>query len=73
MSKIFLKLRTVFALLLLPNCPRLDCHVSGLVYYKNIIFWSKPPKEIEIASDKKSDDVLGAISSLDVPMNKVLE
>ena len=25
------ELRAVFALLLLPNRPRLDCHVSGLV------------------------------------------
>ena len=31
--------RVVFALLLLPNRPRLDCHVSGLVFiqsYANI-------------------------------------
>ena len=27
----FVELPSVFALLLLPNCPRLDCRVSGLV------------------------------------------
>ena len=31
-SEIFLKLRAVFALLPLPNRPRLDCRVSGLVF-----------------------------------------
>ena len=28
------ELRAVFALQLLPNCPRLDCRVSGLVFKK---------------------------------------
>ena len=31
--EIFLNLQVVFALLLLPNRPRLDCRVSGLVSY----------------------------------------
>ena len=30
------ELRAVFALLLLPNCRRLDCRVSGLVFLTNI-------------------------------------
>ena len=32
------KLRAVFALLLLPNLPRLDCRVSGLVLATWVIF-----------------------------------
>ena len=32
-SRNIFELRAVFALLLLPNRPRLDCRVSGLVYY----------------------------------------
>ena len=31
-SKKFMKLQAVFVLLLLPNCPWLDCRVSGLVF-----------------------------------------
>ena len=43
---------------------------SLFIFYKNVIFWPKPSKEIEIATNKITNVLnFGVISSLDVLIN----